>query len=134
MKNDISSLLNKMKDRFTGYKTYYQILGINPSEATDEKVKELYEKKCNQLEEFFKKCPVNQNTEIKQQISEVKELIQTTFDDAFSALKSKNSRKNYDELLEKIQKTNKKPNNKIENRVDLKEKSIYTYGEKEVEL
>ena len=36
-------------------------------------------------------------------IKEVEELIKTSLDNAYTALKSENSRRNYDELLKKIQ-------------------------------
>lgn len=89
-------LLNSIKEKFSNYKTYYEILGIKPEEATDEKVKNIYEEKLKQLEFMFK----DYNNEA---IKEVEELIKTSLDNAYTALKSENSRRNYDELLKKIQ-------------------------------
>ena len=121
MKNDSLSILDNIRKRFTTYETYYQILGINPSGLTDEKVKEAYEEKCRQLDLLFlksqqdlarKESQTEPNLELEKQIHELKEIIQTTLSDAFNALKSEHSRKNYNELLEKINVPDKNSNNK----------------------
>lgn len=92
---DKSGLLESIKEKFSKYKTYYEILGINSNEATDEKVRTAYNNRCIQLIKMLRGCD-------RGEVQEVRELIQTTFDDAYTALKTENSRKNYNELLRKI--------------------------------
>lgn len=89
------NFLESIKEKFSNYQTYYQILGINPDNVSDEIVKETYDNKCMQLNNMLKGYK-------SEGIQELKELIQTTLDDAYTALKSENSRKHYDELLESI--------------------------------
>ena len=126
MKNDSLSILDNIRKRFTTYETYYQILGINPSGLTDEKVKEAYEEKCRQLDLLFlksqqdlarKESQTEPNLELEKQILELKDIIQTTFGDAFNALKSEHSRKNYNELLGKIDVPDKDSINKSKKEV-----------------
>ena len=38
-----NSLIEMIKERFSKYKTYYEILQINPDDVTDEQVKMSYE-------------------------------------------------------------------------------------------
>ena len=100
-------LVNSIKEKFSDYKTYYEILGIKPEEVTDEKVKNIYEEKLKQLEFMFK----DYNNEA---IKEVEEMIKTSLDNAYAALKSENSRRNYDELLKKI-----KPSQKSDEQLEI---------------
>ena len=100
-------LVNSIKEKFSDYKTYYEILGIKPEEVTDEKVKNLYEEKLKQLDFMFK----DYNNE---SIKEVEEMIKTSLDNAYAALKSENSRRNYDELLKKI-----KPSQKSDEQLEI---------------
>ena len=90
------NILKQLTEKFEKYRTYYEILQIKESSATNEKVKEAYEKKCKELEGFFNNCK-------GEEIEKVKSLIITALDDAYTALKSEDSRKNYKELLEKIE-------------------------------
>lgn len=100
-------LVNSIKEKFSDYKTYYEILGIKPEEVTDEKVKNIYEEKLKQLDFMFK----DYNNE---SIKEVEEMIKTSLDNAYAALKSENSRRNYDELLKKI-----KPSQKSDEQLEI---------------
>lgn len=94
------NFLESIKEKFSNYQTYYQILGINPDNVSDEIVKETYDNKCMQLNNMLKGYK-------SEGIQELKELIQTTLDDAYTALKNENSRKHYDELLESINNSSK---------------------------
>ncbi len=132
MKNDSLDVLNNIRKKFTSYETYYQILGINPSGLTDEKVKEVYEEKSRQLDLLFlksqqdlarKESQTEPNLELEKQILELKDIIQTTLSDAFNALKSEHSRKNYNELLGKINVPDKNLNNKSKKEAYSKENS-----------
>ena len=89
------NFIESIKEKFSNYQTYYQILGVNPNSITDEKVKMAYDNKCMQLNNMLKDYK-------SEGIQEVRELIQITLDDAYTALKTENSRKHYNELLEKI--------------------------------
>lgn len=89
------NILEKIKEKFTKYETYYEILGVKPNSVTDEKVKYSYDNKCMQLDEMLKSCK-------SESIQEIRELIQTTLDDAYTALKTEDSRRNYNELLKTI--------------------------------
>ena len=100
-------LVNSIKEKFSDYKTYYEILGIKHEEVTDEKVKNIYEETIKQLEFMFK----DYNNEA---IKEVEEMIKTSLDNAYAALKSENSRRNYDELLKKI-----KPSQKSDKQLEI---------------
>ena len=88
-------LVKHIKERFSEYQTYYQILGLSNQNITDEKVKEAYEKKCNELSAMLKGCP-------EEEIEEIRETIQEALDDAYTALKTKNSRSNYQDILDNI--------------------------------
>lgn len=89
------NMFEKIKEKFSKYETYYEILGVKPNSATDEKVKDSYDNKCMQLDEMLK----NYKSEA---IQEIRELIQTTLDDAYTALKTEDSRRHYNELLKTI--------------------------------
>ena len=94
-KKSNDNILKYIKNRFNRYQTYYQILGLNDNNITDEKVKQTYEKKCNELNLMLKDVP----EEIKQ---EIKETIQSALDDAYLALKSENSRRHYKDLQDNM--------------------------------
>ena len=89
------NLIEYIKREFNKYKTYYQILGINPDNINDEIVKKAYDNKCMQLNNILKDCK-------PEEAQEIRELIQTALDNAYTALKTDNSRKHDDELLNKI--------------------------------
>lgn len=94
-KNSNDNILKYIKDRFNRYRTYYQILSLNDNNITDEKVKQAYEKKCNELNLMLKDVP----EEIKE---EIEETIRRALDDAYFALKSEDSRRHYKDLLDNI--------------------------------
>ena len=89
------NLLEYIKEKFSNYQNYYEILGVDPSRATDEVIKNAYDDKCRQLKGMLKGYE-------SEAIQEIRELIQTTLDDAYSALKTENSRKHYRDLLRTI--------------------------------
>ena len=80
---------------FEKYKTYYQILGLNDQNVTDEQVKEAYDNMCMQLNGIFTRVS-------GEKAEKLKERIQEALDDAYRALKTEYSRKNYEELLNSI--------------------------------
>ena len=61
----------------------------------NEVIKNAYDDKCRQLNGMLKGYE-------SEAIQEIRELIQTTLDDAYSALKTENSRKHYRDLLRTI--------------------------------
>lgn len=90
-----SKLVKFIKERFSKYETYFQILGIKDYDINDEIVKEAYDKKCTELNIMLKgSCG--------EEIDEIREMIQETLENAYIALKTADSRKHYKELLEKI--------------------------------
>lgn len=89
------NMVEKIKEKFSKYETYYEILGVRPNSVTDEKVKDSYDNKCMQLDEMLKSYK-------SEAIQEIRELIQTTLDDAYTALKTEDSRRYYNELLKTI--------------------------------
>ena len=95
-----NSIVEMIKERFSKYKTYYEILQINPNDATDEKVKISYENKLKEFNAFFSE---NNDDEKKQ----VMEIIETTLMDAYTALKTEHSRNNYNDLLKRVNEKNK---------------------------
>ena len=82
-----------IEERFQRYQTYYQILSIKPEGVTDDIVKEAYDKKCKQIDSLLKGCE-------EDEVKGIREIIQDALDDAYSALKSEQSRKNYQDLLD----------------------------------
>ena len=93
------NIFDSIKNRFNSYKSYYQMLDINPKNVTDEIVKEKYDNKIYELEKIFKNCD-------GKEYQEVKKMIKEALNDAYSALKSEHSRTNYNELLEGISNSN----------------------------
>jgi preprotein translocase subunit Sec63 len=94
------NLLENIKEKFSKYKPYHEILGINLDLTNDEEVKNAYDNKCMQLNMMLKDYE-------GEGIQEIRELIQMTLDDAYMALKTENARKNYKELLLEINNKNK---------------------------
>lgn len=86
------NIFENIKEKFSKYETYYEILGVNSNSATDVAIKDAYDNKCMQLKEMLKGYE-------SEAIQEIRELIQTTLDDAYTALKTEDSRKHYNELL-----------------------------------
>ena len=85
-----------LKRKFSEYQEYYKILAIKKEEATDISVKEAFEFQKKQLEKML------QNFEGRY-TEELRTIILTTLEDAYSALKDENSRKHYEEILMSIQ-------------------------------
>lgn len=94
------NFIESLRKRISNYQTYYQILGINSDNVTDEIVEVTYHNKSMQLNKMLKDCK-------NEGMKEIKELIQTTLDDAYTALKTKKSRKHYNELLKTINTSSK---------------------------
>lgn len=94
MREFSQEFLKSLKEKFTRYETYYQVLRITtPKDAiTDEIVEEAYKYQINQLNNLFKGFD-------GEEVNEIKKIIATTLNDAYTALKSKESRKSYEELL-----------------------------------
>lgn len=95
MKEFDKKFLDLIKQLYTGYKTYYEILQIKRAGITDEIVKKAYKEKIKELENMCIDFP-------QAEIIEFKNKIRQTLDDAYTALKTENSRKHYDELLNSI--------------------------------
>ena len=89
-------IIKQIKERFSNYEDYYKILQIDKNNVTDEKVKDAYDNRCKQLEGILRGL----NGEI---IEEIRNLIQQSLDDAYTALKTENSRNNYNNLLDSIE-------------------------------
>lgn len=94
-KEKIDKLVKYIKERFKVYQTYYQILGLRNQNITDEKVKEAYDKKCRELNLMLRDCPEEESEEIRTTIQEA-------LDDAYTALKTEDSRTNYQKILDSI--------------------------------
>lgn len=118
-KDKLDKLVEYLKKRFNRYQTYYQVLGIKNNNITDKDVKEAYDNKCKQLNKMFEGC---EETEIKSilknckedEIEEAKIIVHETFveirtimqdalDDAYTAIKTEDSRSHYQEILDKIE-------------------------------
>ena len=84
-----------LKRKFLEYQEYYKILAIKKEDATDISVKEAFEFQKKQLEKML------QNFEGRY-TEELRTIILTTLEDAYSALKDEDSRKHYEELLMSI--------------------------------
>lgn len=93
-KDDLSYVFESFND----YRNYYKILGINKKSLTDKEVREAYDRQLYQLKKMLEKCEKNARYD------ELKNKIETTLMDAYVALKSENSRKHYEELLDSIEK------------------------------
>ena len=84
-----------LRRKFSEYQEYYKILAIKKEKATDISVKEAFEFQKKQLEKVL------QNFEGRY-TEELRTIILTTLEDAYSALKDEDSRKHYEELLMSI--------------------------------
>lgn len=84
--------LDRVIDR---YQTYYQILGLeNNANITDEKVKKAYENKCAELNLLIKSCG--------EDFKEIIDSLQWSFYDAYIALKTEDSRRHYQDILDNM--------------------------------
>lgn len=96
------SIVETIKQKFQKYETYYDTLGIkNRDTVTDEEVKEAYERKINELNAFFSETECKEG--YSQEIEELKNIMLTAYQDAYSALKTLHSRKNYQDLLDSME-------------------------------
>lgn len=91
-----ANLLEIIKRRFERYQSYYETLGINPDNVTDELVKQVYDNKCRELENMVKGIE-------EEEVQSIREIIQTELDDAYRALKTEDSRRNYQVVLDSIE-------------------------------
>ena len=95
------------------YENYFHVLGLPYDESKDryytseiteekidEQVKKLYDEKIDNLDKVLK--GVEKNPELQK----IKEGFTEKFEDAYNALKDRNSRKNYIDLLTKIKDDN----------------------------
>lgn len=89
------NLVKKLLKKIEEPKTYYEILGITAEWVTDSIVEEAYKDKMKQAESMLKTFKGADSKDIEL----LKDRIETAFNDAYSALKSEHSRKNYEELL-----------------------------------
>ena len=94
-KGQLDKLVNRIKERFNRYQTYYQILGLKNQNITDNQVKEAYDRKCKELNLMLEGCP-------EEEAEEIRSIIQVALDDAYTALKTEDSRSNYQEILDNI--------------------------------
>ncbi len=101
--------LNFIQERLKKYENYFHVLGLpydeskneyytseNEEEKINEQVKELYKKNINNIEKMLR------GLEIKEEIQKIKEEFIEKFQDAYSALKDRNSREHYIDLLKEI--------------------------------
>ena len=101
--------LNFIKERLKKYENYFHVLGLpydeskneyytseNEEEKINEQVKELYKKNINNIEKMLR------GLEINEEIQKIKEEFIEKFQDAYSALKDRNSREHYIDLLKEI--------------------------------
>lgn len=93
-------LLENIRRRFERYQTYYQILGLKKENLTDEQVKEAYDRKCYELKMMLKDCK-------GKELEKVEDVIKSALDDAYTALKTESSRKNYEHMLSEIEEMEK---------------------------
>ena len=105
--NKKNSGLSFILNRLNSYEDYFHILGLNRNiynketsideeKDFDKQVHDAYVRQMRNLEKMFKDYSNLPG------YLEVKEKFETTLKDAYNALKDRNSRKNYIELLEKI--------------------------------
>ena len=105
--------LNFIQERLKKYENYFHVLGLpydeskneyytseNEEEKINEQVKELYNKNINNIEKMLR------GLEINEEIQKIKEEFIEKFQDAYSALKDRNSREHYIDLLKKMQNGN----------------------------
>ena len=101
--------LNFIHERLKKYENYFHVLGLpydeskneyytseNEEEKINEQVKELYNKNINNIEKMLR------GLEINEEIQKIKEEFIEKFQDAYSALKDRNSREHYIDLLKEI--------------------------------
>ena len=101
--------LNLIQERLKKYENYFHVLGLpydeskneyytseNEEEKINEQVKELYNKNINNIEKMLR------GLEINEEIQKIKEEFIEKFQDAYSALKDRNSREHYIDLLKEI--------------------------------
>ena len=101
--------LNFIQERLKKYENYFHVLGLpydeskneyytseNEEEKINEQVKELYNKNINNIEKMLR------GLEINEEIQKIKEEFIEKFQDAYSALKDRNSREHYIDLLKEI--------------------------------
>ena len=101
--------LNFIQERLKKYENYFHVLGLpydeskneyytseNEEEKINEQVKELYKKNINNIEKMLR------GLEINEEIQKIKEEFIEKFQDAYSALKDRNSREHYIDLLKEI--------------------------------
>ena len=101
--------LNFIQERLKKYENYFHVLGLpydeskneyytseNEEEKINEQVKELYKKSINNIEKMLR------GLEINEEIQKIKEEFIEKFQDAYSALKDRNSREHYIDLLKEI--------------------------------
>jgi len=101
--------LNFIQERLKKYENYFHVLGLpydeskieyytseSEEEKINEQVKELYKKNINNIEKMLR------GLEINDEIQKIKEEFIEKFQDAYSALKDRNSREHYIDLLKEI--------------------------------
>ena len=101
--------LNFIQERLKKYENYFHVLGLpydeskneyytseNEEEKINEQVKELYNKNINNIEKMLRELEINE------EIQKIKEEFIEKFQDAYSALKDRNSREHYIDLLKEI--------------------------------
>lgn len=101
--------LNFIQERLKKYENYFHVLGLpydeskneyytseNEEEKINEQVKELYNKNINNIEKMLR------GLEINEEIQKIKEEFIEKFQDAYSALKDRNSREHYIDLLKEV--------------------------------
>ena len=101
--------LNFIQERLKKYENYFHVLGLpydeskneyytseHEEEKINEQVKELYKKNINNIEKMLR------GLEINEEIQKIKEEFIEKFQDAYSALKDRNSREHYIDLLKEI--------------------------------
>ena len=101
--------LNFIRERLKKYENYFHVLGLpydeskneyytseNEEEKINEQVKELYKQNINNIEKMLR------GLEINEEIQKIKEEFIEKFQDAYSALKDRNSREHYIDLLKEI--------------------------------
>ena len=101
--------LNFIQERLKKYENYFHVLGLpydeskneyytseNEEEKINEQVKELYKKNINNIEKMLR------GLEINEEIQKIKEEFIEKFQDSYSALKDRNSREHYIDLLKEI--------------------------------
>ncbi len=113
--------LNFIQERLKKYENYFHVLGLpydkskneyytseNEEEKINEQVKELYKKNINNIEKMLR------GLEINEEIQKIKEEFIEKFQDAYSALKDRNSREHYIDLLKEIKDDKAENDNKYE--------------------